>query len=199
MVEDSLGGNQSQERVPSRRDTPRYTSQVRMWGVWMMIICDPEDRQTRIVVFNEWEWDHPKVVRPLEGLATQLKFLAMEEGLELQENIRKERETPFWPYPFSSNENDKSRFGFVKRTVAKFFKVTQNLQEVRPSDRLIAFWSVILDSTRKAMPTFGSFKKRHRKDIELMERLWLIQALFTTSQMRRPYIATGHEVVSRDR
>jgi hypothetical protein len=39
---------------------------------------------------------------------------------------------------------------------------------------MIAFWSVMLDSTRKLMPTFGSYKKRHRKDIEVMERIWLI-------------------------
>jgi hypothetical protein len=145
-----------------------------MWGVWMMLVCDPEDRKTYIVVFNEWEWDHPTVVKPLEGLATQLKYLALEEGLMLQENIREEKKTKFWPFPFSLNEKEISRYGFVKRTVAKFYKTTQNLQEVRPYDRMIAFWSIMLDSTRKLMPTFGSYKKRHRKDIEVMERIWLI-------------------------
>jgi hypothetical protein len=100
---------------------------VRMWGVWMMLVCDPEDRKTYIVVFNEWEWDHPTVVKPLEGLATQLKYLALEEGLMLQENIREEKKTKFWPFPFSSNEKEISRYGFVKRTVAKFYKTTQNL------------------------------------------------------------------------
>ena len=98
-----------------------------MWDVWMMLVCDPEDRKTYIVVFNEWEWDHPNVIKHLEGLATQLKYLALEDGLMLQENIREEKKTKFWPFPFSLNEKEISRYGFVKRTVAKFYKTTQNL------------------------------------------------------------------------
>ena len=58
----------------------------------------------------------------------------------------------------------------------------------------MACWSLMIQSPLGALETFKRIQNTKKRDSQVMERLWQLQALFMTVRIYRPYMDTGHEL-----
>ena len=78
-----------------------------------------------------------------------------------------------------------------------FYCPSDPVPMVKPVDRLLACLSHMITSPTDAFDTFHRIKFTKKRDSQVMERLWQLQALFLATKLNRPFLETGHEMVFR--
>ena len=77
----------------------------------MMIVCVPEKRIHKLVVFRMWPWNNGDVKSLLKMISVQLRRLVLDEGIKMawqrhKELAEKEElESPVWPIPFKNESS----------------------------------------------------------------------------------------------
>ena len=57
---------------------------VRIEGKWLLMGSEPMTRETFVVVFEEWEWNDPRVHEILTYLTEEIKQVTLGMGFKLQ-------------------------------------------------------------------------------------------------------------------
>ena len=56
---------------------------VRVEGKWLLMVSEPMSRETFVVVFDEWDWNDPRVHEILVHLTGEIKQVTVGMGLKL--------------------------------------------------------------------------------------------------------------------
>ena len=56
---------------------------VRIENKWLLMVSEPTLRETYAVVFDEWEWDEPRVHKILTYLTEEIKQVTLGMGFKL--------------------------------------------------------------------------------------------------------------------
>jgi hypothetical protein len=134
---------------------------IRMVGKWLLLVCAPGERVTHTIVFDRWDWEHPDFIKVLEMVADQIKRLVLNQGLTLRASKKTEKDTA---WPMMRDDKHKNKYGVTRYVMNLFFSPSDKLEEVRPLDRLLACWSLLLQSPFPAAVELNNIKSTWRKD-----------------------------------
>ena len=56
---------------------------VRVEGKWLLMVSEPMSRETFVVVFDEWDWNDPRVHEILVHLTGEIKQVTVGMGFKL--------------------------------------------------------------------------------------------------------------------
>ncbi len=79
----------------------------------------------------------------------------------------------------------------------RFFPEDCNRSRVSPAERLIACWSHLVFTDEASPDVLLNDMKRDKKDIEVVQRLRMIQAACITARQGSYFLQTGDEMTKR--
>jgi hypothetical protein len=86
--------NTYRELTEKRRFNPDLFTEIHLpimiQGEWMMIVCVPEKRIYKLVVFRVWPWNNEDVKSLLKMISVQLRRLVLDEGIKMTWQRHKE-------------------------------------------------------------------------------------------------------------
>jgi hypothetical protein len=94
------------------------------------------------VVFGPWDWENPDVLRVLEKLAEKLKQLVLKDNLPIIGQKYVVQKTPL--YPLLRETKITNRLGIPRYAMWKFYCPSEPISEIRPIERLMACWSLMI-------------------------------------------------------
>ena len=121
-------------------------------------------------MFNEWE--HENIKWMADSLAHHLRTTALASGLKPAMNLEEENNVLNWP---------------LAETTKYYCKKGKRFS-VHPVDRLIVMLSRTKMSSSEGVDMLTRFRRTHRKDSEVVERLRLLQAMFLVIEEEKPAV-----------
>jgi hypothetical protein len=123
------------------------------------------------VVFDNWDWDHEEIHKVMREVTRSLQNAVKDTELRTVER----RGDKWERWDIIRNRRYPSDYA-----VWKFFPEDCAKAVVRPMDRLMACWSHVALAQAESPDVLSSDMKRDKKDIEVVQRLRMLQATCIT-------------------